>query len=636
MNFSLDDMKGEKWKSIPGFDDYFMVSNYGRIWAVPRPIYAIDGKFYYTKERMRKQSLGMYYNSYTKDHTEQLGIHIRYEGKSYRFLVNRLVYSLFVKSINFEEDGLLVVHKDANNCNNRYDNLVLMNGTELYAHGLKINRRPRSARMTKKRNQLIWSENNSPRPIIQYALNGKKIKEFESVAQAAKSNNTDRGNIRNTAAKKSKQLNGFVYRYKGDRYKGEYANLSSNKIVTQYSVEGKKIAVYPSVKEASLKTGIDADTISRCALRKTRVSHGFVWRYEGDAYSGEYKGKIKNKAKPVIQFKLDGKKVATFSSVNQASIETGFSSATLLDCASKRTKVSHGFVWRFEGEPYKGEYRFYQRGKPVTQHTLEGKRIRTYHSIEIAAHATGLTPDNIQKNVKGENKTAGGFIWRNARSREIKELSAFQASTYKTNAMKMKAITRYSLEGQKIAAYSSISEAARHLKTSSSTICFALDKPNRTALGYVWRTKGNGYDGALAGKSSSKVVTQYNPEGEKINVFQSTKEAEKKTGIPSSTISAVANGKLKTTGGFIWQYGDGKKSININAYYASSRNILAKISKPVIKYSLEGKRIAAYPSIAAAARAEKISVSRISSAINGKTKSAIGHLWKLKKNSDVL
>lgn len=128
----------------------------------------------------------------------------------------------------------------------------------------------------------------------------------------------------------------------------------------------------------------------------------------------------------------------------------------------------------------------------------------------------------------------------------------------------------------------------------------------------------------------AKIVTQYNLEGKKINVFKSTKEAERRTSVPSSSISAVANGKLKTTGGFIWKYGNNSSKISITKHHASTYEKIRKISKPVIKYSLEGKQIAEYPSIAEASRREGISVSRISSVINGSSLSAKGYSWKLK------
>ncbi|HEY8936105.1 MAG TPA: NUMOD1 domain-containing DNA-binding protein [Cyclobacteriaceae bacterium] len=636
MNLSLEDMKGEEWLDIPGFDGYFKVSNFGRVWALKRPVFSITGKFYYINERIRKQNLVKYYNTYTKDYTEQLVLNLRFEGKAYRFLINRLVYNVFIAPIDFEKDGKLVVHKDGDNCNNRVENLVLMNGTELYGHGLKLNRRPRSGTVVIKphQNKPVFNEFNYPRAIIKYTLGGKKIAEYESIGQAAKENNSDRGALRGNALKKTVQLNGFVYRFKGDTYHGEHKDFSWEKPVTQYNIEGKKIRYYTSVKEASIKTGIDANTISKCALRKLRIGSGYVWRYEGDSYKGEYKGVIKNRAKPIVQYTLDGKEVNRFSSVTQATIATGFSGATLLDNAYKKTKISHGYVWRFEGDRYNGEHKNYRKGKPVTQFSLEEKKIKTYPTIEEAARQTGLTPDNIQKNTKGENKTAGGFIWRYATKKETKSLPSFQQSEYNGSSPTSKGVVKYSVEGKKLGEYVSISEAASHNKTSPSSISGTLDK-HLMHQGFVWRSKGNRYRGELVKNphaNKAMQVTQYDLTGKKLRVFKSTKNAEKQTGISSSTISMVARGKFKSTGGFIWQYGDGKKKIDVNKHFASTRARIESISKPIVKYSLEGKRLAVFPSIAEAARSEAVRASIISRAVNKKKKSALGFIWKLKED----
>ncbi len=633
MDLSLQDIRGEEWVSIEGLDDYFYVSTYGRVWALARPIYASDGKFYYIKERIRKQSLIKRYNRYTKDFTEQLYVHIRYGGAVHHFLINRLVYNAFVEPIDFEEDGFLVVHKDGDNCNNRYQNLVLMNGTQLYRHGLELKRRPRSGSVKKIGKRLVWSDENISRPIIRYSLDAKKRTEYESLTDAAKKNNVSRGSIRKVAAKQLKQLNGFVYCYKGEKYTGEYADYSRSKKVTQYSIDGKKVSVFVSVEEASIATGIDASSIGKSALRKKRIASGYVWRYQNDNYTGEYKGKIKENARPIKQYSLDGKIVARFPSIAQAEKETGFSASTIKACAVKDQKVAHGFVWRFEHEKYSGEYKNYRKGKPVTQHDLNGKKMQTFPTIEAAAKATGLTPDNIQKNVKGENKTAGGFIWRHATSTEIQKLPAFKGHEYKEHGSFNKPVIQYSIDGHKLETYPSITEAAKANDISAANISFVLNKPGRMAGGLVWRTKGNRYYGEIAKSPSAnkaKTITQYSLNGKKLNVFNSTKEASRKTGASSSTISSVARGKLKTTSGFIWQYGDGPKKIDLDLYFASTEKKLEKLRKSVVKYTLEGEQLNEYPSIAEAARTEKISKNSISRAVNGGQLSAGGHVWKLK------
>ncbi|SHG78140.1 hypothetical protein SAMN04488109_1806 [Chryseolinea serpens] len=93
--------------------------------------------------------------------------------------------------------------------------------------------------------------------------------------------------------------------------------------------------------------------------------------------------------------------------------------------------------------------------------------------------------------------------------------------------------------------------------------------------------------------------------------------------------SPAARGKLKTTGGFIWQYGNGPKRLDVEKHYASTKEHLRRISKAVAKYSIAGEYIRTYSSIAEAAREEAISGSRISDVANGKSKSAGGNIWRL-------
>jgi hypothetical protein len=631
-NLSLDSMPGEQWQDIPGFDGAYSISNYGRIWAAPRLIISADGKqLYFTKERIRRQSMARHYNSYTKDYVYQLSVHLRYEGGDYSFKVNRLVYHAFVKPIDFKKDKLVVVHKDGDNLNNRYDNLVLMNGTELYIHGLRNERRPRSGQLIIKERKVSWSDANSPRPVIKYTLDGRKVEEYKSVAEAAQKNNSHRSSVRAVVQQKLKQLNGYVYRFKGTPYKGEHKDFSYEKKVTQYSIEGKKLKVYPSVKEAAHKTGNDSDTISKCALHKTMTCGGYVWRYDGDLYVGEYRDKIKNKPQTLVQYSLSGKKVAEFNSVSQAAIQTGFNASTLLDCAHKRTKTSHGYVWRFAGDVYRGEYSNHRIGKPVTQYTLERKKLKVYPTIEEAARATGLTAANIQKNVNGHNKTAGGYVWKFSSEKEMNTLEAFPRTYTERKSTAGKEVIQYSIDGKKLSVYNSISAAAKACKLHVSNISAALNKGALSAGGYVWRTKGNIYRGALAKTpraNEGKSVTQYDMKGNKVRTYASTRQAQQETGIASGSISAVARGRLKSSGGYIWLYGSDVKRINVEEHYASSRERIQRNSKSVAKYSLEGKLLETYASISVAGKEEGISPKRISSVINGHSKSAGGFLWK--------
>jgi group I intron endonuclease len=51
-------------------------------------------------------------------------------------------------------------------------------------------------------------------------------------------------------------------------------------------------------------------------------------------------------------------------------------------------------------------------GRKVHQYSLENSLLATFDSILLASKATGLGRRNIQANMAGRSKTAGGFIWK--------------------------------------------------------------------------------------------------------------------------------------------------------------------------------------------------------------------------------
>ena len=49
---------------------------------------------------------------------------------------------------------------------------------------------------------------------------------------------------------------------------------------------------------------------------------------------------------------------------------------------------------------------------PVKQYSKEGKFIEEYESLSAASRAIGSHASAIQKVIRGERKTAGGYVWR--------------------------------------------------------------------------------------------------------------------------------------------------------------------------------------------------------------------------------
>jgi hypothetical protein len=92
---------------------------------------------------------------------------------------------------------------------------------------------------------------------------------------------------------------------------------------------------------------------------------------------------------------------------------------------------------------------------------------------------------------------------------------------------------------------------------------------------------------------------------------------------------AALTGKLLTCAGYYWHLGNGKAKINIDAVEKAEQRRLKKLSFPVVQYSLSGKKINSFPSMAAARRATGVHESNIRRVINGKSTKAKGFRWKL-------
>lgn len=56
-NLSLEDLPGEIWKDIKGYEGYYQVSNMGRIKSVARERKTKGGGLYQIKELIKKQEL---------------------------------------------------------------------------------------------------------------------------------------------------------------------------------------------------------------------------------------------------------------------------------------------------------------------------------------------------------------------------------------------------------------------------------------------------------------------------------------------------------------------------------------------------------------------------------------------------
>lgn len=129
-------LSGEIWKDVVGWEEFYQVSNLGRIKAKERVMYydrnlgrGIEKKTVY--ERIRKPKFNK--------HTGYLMVGLNGKGKSTNVTIHSMVAKAFIENYKREGrgKGLCTNHKDGNKLNNSIENLEVVTQGENLRHAFK-------------------------------------------------------------------------------------------------------------------------------------------------------------------------------------------------------------------------------------------------------------------------------------------------------------------------------------------------------------------------------------------------------------------------------------------------------------------------------------------------------------------
>ena len=365
-NTGLTNLKGECWKDIPGLEMYFKISNYGRIKRLEYELEYSDGRLYIKPEKIIKPVLMKIPNRFMKDNVYFLRATITLFKQKYNFSLARLVYYCFKGPIKLNDESALILTKDGNGLNITPSNLIKASLAEKQQRIFDLNRRE---------------------PLF-----------------------VDR-EARKRGIAKSK--------------------LTNNKQVTQYSMQGKKIKTYRSIAIASDKTGISHSHISNRARGHEFSAGGFIWRFGNapeinissmlDTIAKRRKKNKETFGKKVAQYKLNGRRVATYPTINDAAKITGIKHTEISRVMQKRRFSAGGFFWQEGGGPgfidlsdyeYGEALRAKNRRRPVRQYSKGGKSLQRFESIKEAAEVVGVDSSTVIGALTGKHETAGGYRWK--------------------------------------------------------------------------------------------------------------------------------------------------------------------------------------------------------------------------------
>lgn len=259
--FQNIDLKNEKWKYYSYKNkDYYMISTYGRLKSIDRTRLLYNGHKARIIGKIKKATLSKKgYYSYS----------LNFDGKRINRRINRMVAEMFIDNPNNYSE---VNHKDENTLNNRVDNL------EWCSHVYNINYGTRTIRAMK----------SASKSIEQYNLNGKFIKEWDSLANASRTLNISRGTLCSCLKGDIKSCGGYQWKYKdSDKIIHTYNSHIKIRKVVQLDVNDNVINIYDNLHDAERKTGVWMTQIRKCCNKEPmyNTAKGFKWLWEED-YNG--------------------------------------------------------------------------------------------------------------------------------------------------------------------------------------------------------------------------------------------------------------------------------------------------------------------------------------------------------------
>lgn len=221
---SLKNIRGERWKDIPGLEGYYRVSNFGRIRRLEFETRYKNGAVYTMKEKIIKPGVIEHPNQFKKDFSRFLTGRVILEGKRHNFMLARLVYHCFVRSFDLSNHAVVVLCKDGDNFNIRPSNLQVASGMEKQRRVIQ-RKRFRSPLLDltpeakKRRTKTILKKLS--KPVTQYSRQGKKLKTFPSMAAAQRLTGVFATAIGNQAAGNSKTAGGFIWRWENKNHSAD-------------------------------------------------------------------------------------------------------------------------------------------------------------------------------------------------------------------------------------------------------------------------------------------------------------------------------------------------------------------------------------------------------------------------------
>lgn len=220
LNLSLKNIKGEKWQDLPGLDGCYLISNFGRVKRLAYEMQYKNGAIYLKPEKIIKPGVVKQRNNYKNDYKYFLVNRVTLNGIRYNLSIARLVYHCFVQSFEIDNRNSVIIYRDDDSFNIKPSNLITVSLREKQK---RISTRKRGVSPFTKLSKKFRSEirkkivRSVSKQVSQYSLEGRKMKTFNSMAEAQRVTGVFATSIAKVATGKGNKAGGFIWKWGRNR-----------------------------------------------------------------------------------------------------------------------------------------------------------------------------------------------------------------------------------------------------------------------------------------------------------------------------------------------------------------------------------------------------------------------------------
>lgn len=193
------------------------------------------------------------------------------------------------------------------------------------------------------------------------------------------------------------------------------------------------------------------------------------------------------KARPIKQYSLQGEFIAEYPSKSYAEKKLGIKEGGLDKAFTGKKLNSYGFIWRYADE----ELVMKKAKKPGPKHpkieiySISGKKLISVSSAKEVCQFLDIpdTTNNLSRISVCLNGNAKTFKNHFLVYENIQD----QKSVFQTSKTQRQTIEQYTLEGELLASYSTLTDAAQKLGYNRSTLSRYIKLKNGKYNGYIFK-----------------------------------------------------------------------------------------------------------------------------------------------------